>query len=149
MTIDAFRTIVLSMPDAEECEHMDQPDFRVRNKVFATLPRVPRPKVNNKRTRVAKTATPRAASSKPLAAAAPLACVKLTPEQQRNFMTSHPAAFYPAAGAWGVKGFTMIHLPKVPKAVAKLAVILAWRNTAPTRMVQELSPPLPRTTLSV
>lgn len=149
MTIDAFRTIALSMPDAAEREHLDQPDFRVRNKVFATLPRVPRPKGKDERMGVAKSATARAASSRPLAPSAPLACVKLTPEQQRSFIASHPAAFYPAAGAWGVRGFTMINLPKVPKVVAKLAVILAWRNTAPARMVEELSPPLPRTTLSV
>lgn len=149
MTIDAFRTIALSMPDAAEREHMDQPDFRVRNKVFATLPRVPQPKVKNERTGMAKSATARAASSKPLAPSAPLACVKLTPEQQRGFITSYPAVFYPAASAWGVRGFTMINLSKVPKAVAKLAVILAWRNAAPARMVQELSPPLPRIMLSV
>lgn len=149
MTIDAFRTIALSMPDAEERKHMDQPDFRVRNKVFATLPRVPQSKVKDKRTGVAKSATTRAESSKPPAPSTPLACVKLTPEQQRSFINSHPTAFYPAAGAWGVKGFTMINLPKIPKAVAKLAVILAWRNMAPARMVQELSPLLPQTTRTV
>lgn len=31
------RRIALSMPEAEEREHMNHPDFRVRNKIFATL----------------------------------------------------------------------------------------------------------------
>lgn len=31
------RAIVLSMPGAEEGEHMGHPDFRVRKKIFATL----------------------------------------------------------------------------------------------------------------
>ena len=36
-TIAQARKIVLSMPEAEEREHMGHPDFRVRRKIFATL----------------------------------------------------------------------------------------------------------------
>lgn len=32
------RRIALSMPEAEEKQHMGTTDFRVRNKIFATLP---------------------------------------------------------------------------------------------------------------
>ncbi len=37
MTITAFRALVRSLPEAEEKAHMGHPDFRVRNKIFATL----------------------------------------------------------------------------------------------------------------
>ena len=37
MTPDDVRAIVLSLPEVEEKSHMGHPDFRVRNKIFATL----------------------------------------------------------------------------------------------------------------
>ena len=37
ITVSTAREVMLSMPEAEEGEHMDHPDFRVRNKIFATL----------------------------------------------------------------------------------------------------------------
>ena len=37
ISVDEARAIALSFPEAVEGEHMDHPDFRVRNKIFATL----------------------------------------------------------------------------------------------------------------
>lgn len=37
VTIPAFRAMALSLPEAEEREHMGHPDFRVRDKIFASL----------------------------------------------------------------------------------------------------------------
>ena len=37
ITVATARKIILSMPEAEESRHMDHPDFRVNNKIFATL----------------------------------------------------------------------------------------------------------------
>ncbi len=37
VTTEEAREIMLSMPEAAEGEHMNHPDFRVRNKIFATL----------------------------------------------------------------------------------------------------------------
>ncbi len=37
ITIAQARKIALSMPEAVEAEHMNHPDFRVQNKIFATL----------------------------------------------------------------------------------------------------------------
>ena len=37
MTHDDFRRIALGMKDATEASHMDHPDFRVGNRIFATL----------------------------------------------------------------------------------------------------------------
>ena len=36
-TVDDFRRLVLALPEATEAAHMAHPDFRVRNKIFATL----------------------------------------------------------------------------------------------------------------
>ena len=38
MTPDGFRTVTLSLPAASEKSHFGKADFRVRNKVFASLP---------------------------------------------------------------------------------------------------------------
>jgi hypothetical protein len=37
MTVDEYRTLALSLPDATEGAHMGHPDFRVQGKIFATL----------------------------------------------------------------------------------------------------------------
>jgi hypothetical protein len=37
MTPDEYRRLALSLPEAVEGEHMNHPDFRVRNRIFATL----------------------------------------------------------------------------------------------------------------
>lgn len=37
MTIDEARAIYLSFPDAVESSHMGHPDFRIKNKIFASL----------------------------------------------------------------------------------------------------------------
>ena len=37
MTAAEFRRLALSLPEAEEREHMHHPDFRVGGKIFATL----------------------------------------------------------------------------------------------------------------
>lgn len=35
----SVRSLALALPDTVESSHFAQPDFRVRNKIFATLPR--------------------------------------------------------------------------------------------------------------
>ena len=61
MTPDDFRRIALEFPEAVESAHMGHADFRVRNRIFATLP---------------DDAT---------------GMVKLAPEQQELFMRVDPA----------------------------------------------------------
>ena len=73
-----MRKLALSMPDAEERSHFDQPDFRVRNKIFAGLSR------DELR-----------------------ATLKLPPELQAALVEDKPEAFVPAAGAWGRSGWTL------------------------------------------
>ena len=75
MTADQFRRLALSLPEATESAHMGHPDFRVKGKIFATL-------------------GPEEKSG----------MVKLTPDQQEQFVQAEPDVFDPCAGAWGERG---------------------------------------------
>ena len=46
-------------------------------------------------------------------------------------MHDEPKVFVPAAGAWGRKGSTTVHLKSAKKATLRRALEAAWRNTAP------------------
>jgi hypothetical protein len=107
VTPATFRRIALSHPEACEGEHMGHADFRVRNKVFASLG-VPDDGWG---------------------------MVKLTPEQQERFLATDPAMFKPAAGAWGRRGSTLVRLAAADTTTLRSALAMAWRNTAPKSLV--------------
>jgi hypothetical protein len=102
MNAAEFRKVALSLPETIEAEHMKHPDFRVAGKIFATL------WPDNK-----------------------WGMVKLTPEQQAEFISDEPEMFEPVNGAWGRRGATKIRFAAANKSVVKRALIAAWRNTAP------------------
>jgi hypothetical protein len=106
MTPNEFRELALSFPEAIESAHMHHPDFRVDGKIFATLGY---PNQNS-------------------------AMVKLSPEEQKEFVRSSPDVFQAAKGAWGRQGRTIIYLPAATIDVVREALTAAWRNTAPKRL---------------
>ena len=59
--------------------------------------------------------------------------VALLPEQQEDFMSLAPAAFEPAAGAWGRGGGTLVRLEAVPGDLLEAALAAAWRKRAGPR----------------
>jgi hypothetical protein len=99
MRSNDFRRIALGMEGAVESAHMGHPDFRVDNRIFATL--------HHDRA---------------------FAMVALTPDQQDQFMRAHPDAFAPESGAWGRAGCTKVRLASVPEETLGEAVTLAWQN---------------------
>ena len=107
MTADEFRSLALSFPEATENAHMNHPDFRVRGKIFATL-----------------------------GPDEDWGMVKLTPDQQASFVRLEPGVFHPANGAWGRRGATIVRLGDADELTVRQALIAAWRNTAPKRLVQ-------------
>ncbi|MBN8929415.1 MAG: hypothetical protein BGO51_07965 [Rhodospirillales bacterium 69-11] len=118
MDADAFRRTALEMPDATESAHGRHPDFRVRNKVFATL------------------GYPDAAWG----------MVKLTPEQQEVVVGAHPEVFRPSTGAWGRGGSTLVRLEALDPATAVSVLRMAWENvTATRRAARPASSARPRT----
>jgi hypothetical protein len=113
VTPSEFRRIALSFPEAVESAHQDHPDFRVGGKVFATL------------------GYPRAGYG----------MVKLPPKEQVFFIEAEPKAFQPAAGAWGLRGSTVVLLRAAKKSSVQKALLAAWRNTAPKTLVAQFDKP--------
>jgi hypothetical protein len=104
VTSERFRKIALGMQGAIEGAHMGHPDFRANGKIFATL----YPDGHN-------------------------GMVKLTPEQQAEFVATSADAFVPASGAWGRQGCTTVALRAVDEGVLGEAMTLAWQNTTRKR----------------
>lgn len=100
MTANQFRKLALSLPDVQESSHMNHPDFRVRNKIFATL-------------------------SYP---DEQCGMVRLTPDQQAALLRSAPAIFRPAAGAWGRSGSTIVLLSAAKVSQLRPVMRQAWEH---------------------
>jgi hypothetical protein len=96
-----LRRVALALPEAQEKSHFGKPDFRVRNKIFASLPEANR------------------------------AVVKLTPEQQDMLVTAEPSVFSPVPGGWGRRGWTSVALARCDEVTLKSALRAAWKNVAP------------------
>ncbi|CAI2933076.1 MmcQ/YjbR family DNA-binding protein [Aminobacter niigataensis] len=104
MTPEDVRRIALELPAATEKSHFGKPDFRVRDRVFATL------------------------------ADDGNAVVKLTRDQQEMVCGSEPALFQPVDGGWGKQGWTRVTLAAADEAALRSAVVTAWRNMAPVTL---------------
>ena len=98
MTPDDFRRIALSLPGAHESSHMGSPDFRVDNRIFATL------------------------------AAQKLGYgnLMLTPDEQASFVEELPEIFLPIPGGWGRSGATHVRLAAVTEDVLHGALHVAY-----------------------
>jgi hypothetical protein len=107
MTPAAFEKLALSLPEAVASSHFDVPDFRVGGKIFATAGRIDG-----------------------------RAVLKLTPDQQQMLSEAEPSMFEPVPGGWGRKGWTNLILTKADMATAKSALWMAWRNTAPKKLLK-------------
>jgi hypothetical protein len=101
MTADTFRKMALGIPGAIESAHMNHPDFRLADKIFATL-------------------GPADDES--------WGMVKLTREQQRSFMEKAPSVFTPCSGAWGERGATKVHLESATQSLLRAALNAASKN---------------------
>jgi hypothetical protein len=110
MTPAAFRKIALSLPETEERQHMNHPDFRVAGKIFATLGYPDKSR----------------------------GMVKLSPEDQHNFSKDFPEAFVPVKGVWGRRGATSVLLKHVEESALRRAIQASWRNAAPKRLLKSI-----------
>ena len=99
MTPNDFRRFALRLEGAEESSHMGYPDFRVGGKIFATLASEDQGYGN----------------------------VKLTPEQQAEFVAELPGVFIPIAGGWGRMGMTHVRLAAANEDVIDGALRAAWK----------------------
>jgi hypothetical protein len=113
-----FRRIALSLRGAEQSSHMGSPDFRVGGRIFATL-----------------------ASEKQ-----GYGNVKLTPEQQAEFVKEQPDVFLPVAGGWGRTGMTHMRLAAANEDLMEGALRAAWKlrvekNAPAAARKQRTAPP--------
>src|SRR5262245_13600204 len=99
MTANDFRRIALGLADAIEASHMGHPDFRVSNRIFATLHADDRQGM-----------------------------VKLPPDEQERFVRDRPDVFRPENGAWGRQGCTRVQLAAADEDTVGEAMTLAWRE---------------------
>ena len=97
--VELFRRLALQLPEAVESSHMGSPDFRLNDRIFATLS----------------------------AQATGQGVLKLTTEQQQAFITEMPAIFQPVQGGWGRMGMTFIDL-KADKNTIEGALTTAYNN---------------------
>jgi hypothetical protein len=99
MTADDFRRIALTFEGAEESSHMGAPDFRVGDRIFATLANQDEGLGN----------------------------LKLTPELQQLLIEESPDVFLPIKGGWGRMGMTHIRLGEASERQLTDALHTAWR----------------------
>jgi hypothetical protein len=95
-----FRRLALQLPEAVESSHMDHPDFRLNNQIFATL----------------------SGQEKGCGV------LKLTLEQQQAFVSDQPHIFSPVQGGWGRMGMTYIHLEQADEPIMAGALKTAYQN---------------------
>ena len=105
MNGDDFRRMALALTGASESSHMGHPDFRINGKIFATLHY---PDEN-------------------------WGMVKLSLEQQDEFVRTYPQAFVPVKGAWGRQGSTSVRLSAVEESTLERALHLAWSDATANR----------------
>jgi hypothetical protein len=111
VTISAARQLALSLPEVEEKSHFNQPDFRVKGKIFAVL---------------------HAEKNEMM--------VKLSIVDQSVFCSFDKTIIYPVPGGWGKKGATLVNLKKIKKAMLLDALTTAWRTVAPPKYVAKYFP---------
>jgi hypothetical protein len=99
VSLETFRQMALSFPNAEEKPHSDLASFRLKNKVFATL--------WQKESR---------------------AMLKLPLIDQSVFCSYDNSIFFPVSGGWGKQGATFVDLKKVKKSILKDALTIAYNS---------------------
>ena len=111
ITIDTFRKIALSFPEAIEESHFEKTSFRVKKKIFATY--------DDTKHR---------------------ACVKLSEIDQNVFSSPDKSTIFPVDNKWGNQGWTQIDMKKVHKDLFIDALTTAYCQVAPKKLAGQVRP---------
>ncbi len=114
--VSRFRRLALALPEAIESSHMNHPDFRLNNQIFATL----------------------SGQEKGCGV------LKLTLEQQTAFVTDQPHIFSPVQGGWGRMGMTYIRLNQADESIMAGALKTAYQNLHAKQSLQKSSKKSPK-----
>lgn len=111
VSIDKFRELALSFPEATEEPHFEKTSFRVKKKIFATYDDV------KKR-----------------------ACIKLSEIDQDVFSSADKEIIFPVDNKWGKQGWTLIEMRKVRKVLFIDALTTAYCEVAPKKLADQIRP---------
>lgn len=113
-TAAQFARWALAFEGAAAGSHMAHPDFRVDGRIFATL------QPDRRR-----------------------GMVRLSPAQQRRWLTELGDAAAPASGAWGRAGCTLVVLADLDATTAKELLLEAWQTAKAARPAKKRQPRTP------
>lgn len=99
VSIETFRKLAMSFPNATEEPHFEKTSFRVNKKIFASFD-----EKNNR------------------------AVLKLNEIDQSVFCASSEKIFYPIPNKWGKQGWTIVELSKVRPEMFEDALIQSYEN---------------------
>ncbi len=108
MTHDDIRVLALSRPEAQEHPHFDRPSFRVRGKIFITLPPVGEDGVRK-------------------------VVLKLPPLVKESLRETDPAAVV-SLGNQDKGGWTQLDIGRMDEGKLADLIRLAWREVAPKKL---------------
>jgi predicted DNA-binding protein (MmcQ/YjbR family) len=111
VSIDTFRKIALSFPEATEEPHFEKTSFRVKKKIFATYDDI------KKR-----------------------ACIKLSEIDQDVFSSADRTIIFPVDNKWGKQGWTLVEMKKVRKELFVDALTTAYCEVAPKKLAHQIRP---------
>ncbi len=111
VSINSFRKLALSFPEATEEPHFEKTSFRVKKKIFATW--------DEKQNR---------------------ACLKLSAIDQDVFSSADNSIIYPLNNKWGKQGWTIIEMKKVHKDMFADALTTAYCEVAPAALARQVRP---------
>jgi predicted DNA-binding protein (MmcQ/YjbR family) len=111
VTIETFRKLAFSFPEATEEPHFEKTSFRVKKKIFATY--------DDKLKR---------------------ACIKLSEIDQDVFSSADKSIIYALDNKWGKQGWTLIEMEKVHKDLFEDALITAYCEVAPKKLTEQVRP---------
>lgn len=97
VSIESFRKLAMSFPNATEEPHFEKTSFRIKKKIFATFD-----EKNNR------------------------AVLKLNEIEQSVFCASGDMIFYPVPNKWGKHGWTIVELSKVRPKMFEDALICSY-----------------------
>jgi predicted DNA-binding protein (MmcQ/YjbR family) len=111
VTLDTFRNLALSFPEAAEEPHFEKVSFRVKKKIFATY---------NSQSKIA--------------------CIKLSEIEQSVFASPNQDIISAVDNKWGKQGWTFVDLNRVNSDLFVDALTSAYCGTAPKKLANHVRP---------
>ncbi|MEO5942189.1 MAG: MmcQ/YjbR family DNA-binding protein [Ferruginibacter sp.] len=105
ISINKFRKLALSFPEAMEELHFEKASFRVKKKIFATYDEEKN-----------------------------IACIKLSQIDQHVFSKAGKLIIYPVENKWGKQGWTIIEMKNVNADLFTDALTTAYCEVAPKKL---------------